>query len=181
MKKRKTSKKPENTINEDDDLLNELMASNKSISMSPFYNATTTASLNYLNYKTIFLATKLSYFCLNEQRINEIVNQLLTLNPLLNNEMLLLFDNKIRLHSNSDQSDPDKLLETCLENSIDYDFIINVLWNRIHSEPLVMKFISLRYSNYSTYNLRNNLSQPHDPQRGDHFDWQTYQIMPFGF
>ena len=149
--------------------------------MSPFYNASTTVSLNYLNYKTIFLATKLSYFCLNETKVNELVNRLLTLNPLLNNEIAILFDNSIRLHSNMDRSEPDKLLEICLENSIDYDLIINVLWNRIHTEPIVMKFISLRYSNYSTYNLRNNLSQPHDPQQGDHFEWQTYQIMPFSF
>ena len=163
-------------INEDDDLFNEFITS-----ASPFYNATTTASLNYLNYKTLFLATKLSYFVLNEKRINELINSLLTLNPLLNNEIQLLFDNSVRLHKIVDYSEPDRLLEICLEHLVDYEFIINVLWNRIHHEPLVMKFISLRYSNYSTYNIRNNLSQPYDPQQGEHFDWQTYQILPFGF
>jgi hypothetical protein len=170
----------ESMINEDEDVLNELLMSFKSTSTSPFYNATTTASLNYLNYKTIFLATKLSYFRLNENNINELINSLLTINPILNNELQMLFDNNIRFHSTDDNSEPDRILEICIENSIDYDFIINVLWNRIHNEPLVMKFISLRYSNYST-NIKNNLSQLNGQQQVENFDWQKDQTIYFPF
>ena len=55
--------------------------------------------------------------------------------------------------------DSNVLFDKCIENSVDYDFIVKVLWQRIYIEPIAMKFISMRYSNYAN-NLyfSNNLN-----------------------
>lgn len=134
----------------------------KSSAASPFYNSKNliaATSLSYFDYKTLFLATKLAYFKLNEPSINRLINSLLTMNAILNHEIDMLFSNNTSTNQNtSNINKSDDLLETCIENSIDYDFIMAILWNRIHYEPLVMKFISLRYSNYATNVVNGNYS-----------------------
>lgn len=60
-----------------------------------------------------------------------------------------LFPNR---HSNLNTDvEPDELLNQCLEYAIDYEFIMAILWDRIYTEPFVMKFISLRNSNHIKY------------------------------
>lgn len=60
-----------------------------------------------------------------------------------------LFPNKVS--DANTEAEPDEMLEQCLEYAIDYEFIMGILWNRIYTEPFVMKFISLRNSNHVKY------------------------------
>lgn len=45
--------------------------------------------------------------------------------------------------------DSNSLFDKCLEYSIDHEFVMKILWHRIYQEPIVMKFISMRHSNYA--------------------------------
>ena len=71
---------------------------------------------------------------------------------MLNQEIEILFSKRL-----VNIIEQDELFETCLESLISHDFILSILWKRVYVDPIVMKFISLRYSNYATNtdNLEN--------------------------
>lgn len=117
------------------------------------------SAFDFMNYDQIYLATKMSYYQLNGLTISRLTNNLLFRNALLNHEIELLYPNRESLVDSKMDQDSNVLFDKCIENSVDYDFIVKVLWQRIYIEPIAMKFISMRYSNYAN-NLyfSNNLN-----------------------
>jgi hypothetical protein len=103
------------------------------------------------NFEQIFLATKSNFYQLNFALISKLTEDLLFRNLILQQELELLFANpKETLIDTRFDKQSNMLLEKCLENSIDHEFVLKILWHRIYQEPFVMKFISMRYSNYSS-------------------------------
>jgi hypothetical protein len=143
--------------------------------MTRSYNSTDntakeSVSVNLFEFQDIFLATKQAYFKISDAKINKLIKSLLNLNGLLKQEIDLLFSQQPQFNRTLDfngdgsMNSSDHLLESCVECSINFDFVMNILWQRIHAEPIVMKFISLRYANYtanmaatfSRSNMKNN-------------------------
>lgn len=109
------------------------------------------------------MATKVNYYKLNLGQISTLTENLLFRNRLLNQEIERIFpkteaaiiDSKFDLESNL-------LFDKCLEYSIDHEFIMKILWHRIYQEPIVMKFISMRHSNYANNSFAENEEQQSD-------------------
>ncbi|CAF1020320.1 unnamed protein product [Brachionus calyciflorus] len=74
-------------------------------------------------------------------------------------EALAEFDYANLNESKYDQ-ESDALFNQCVENEImDHDFITRILWHRIYDEPIVMKFISMRQSNFANNQYLNKILQ----------------------
>ena len=108
------------------------------------------SSFNLMNYDQIYLATKSNYYQLNTNQISQLTKNLLFKNALLNQELEILYP-EIYDHLNNSSYDKASniLMDNCIENEFDHDFIVKILWQRIYIEPIAMKFISMRYSNYA--------------------------------
>lgn len=107
-------------------------------------------TLNDFCNENIFLATANSYYQLDEQEINKLCLNLLYRSPLINQEIEVLFHQVKNLNETVHYKESDELFDSCVKNSIiDHDFIIRILWHRIYDEQLVMKFISMRHSNFA--------------------------------
>ena len=102
-----------------------------------------------MNFDKIYLATKLNYYQLNSSAISKLTNDLLFRNALLNYEIDILYPNRENLIGTKFDEESSLLFDKCIENSVDQDYIVKILWHRIYSEPVAMKFISMRYSNYA--------------------------------
>ena len=100
-------------------------------------------------YDQIFLATKLNQYRLNTELTAKLTENLLFKNKILNQEIEILYPSHETLTHSKNYTDSDALLDKCLENSITFEFIMKIMWHRIYLEPIVMKFISMRYSNYA--------------------------------
>lgn len=83
--------------------------------------------------------------------ISKLTDNLLLRNSLLNQEIEILYPpTEISLKGSKFDLESDQLLDKCIENLIvDHEFITKILWHRIYHEPLVMKFISMRHTNYA--------------------------------
>ncbi len=104
----------------------------------------------------IFLATKTCSYMLNLGQISKLSENLLFKNNVLNQELEILFpqfcqDLSKILDTRNDRESND-LFDKCLEHLIDSDFIMKCLWHRIYDEQIVMRFISMRHSNYFYFN-----------------------------
>jgi len=106
------------------------------------------------------LATKLNYYQLNSSTISKLTNNLLFRNVLLNHEIEILYPNHENLIGTKFDEESSLLFDKCIENSVDQEFVVKILWHRIYSEPIAMKFISMRYSNYAN-NLHLTSIGPH--------------------
>lgn len=107
------------------------------------------ATLNLMNYDQIYLATKTNYYHLNGMTISKLTDNLLFRNTLLNHEIEILYPNRENLVESHMDQESNTLFDKCIENAIDHDFVLKILWQRIYIEPIAMKFISMRYSNYA--------------------------------
>lgn len=106
-------------------------------------------SFNNIFYEKLFLATKSHVYKLNIDQINKLTENLLFRNSLLNREIETLYSrNEINLNTSIHNTESNHLFDKCLQYSLSHEFIMKILWHRIYDEPLVMKFISMRYSNY---------------------------------
>jgi len=103
----------------------------------------------------MFLATKLNYYKLNTDLTSKLTKNLLYKNKILNQEIEILYPNHEKLNESKYYLASDILLDKCLENSINFEFVMKILWHRIYLEPIVMKFISMRYSNYANNSYFN--------------------------
>lgn len=130
-------------------------------------------SLSLFNYDNIYLATKTNWYRLNLNQIEKLTENLLFKNTILNQELEILYpaaEGKPEvLTSSKSHVDSNYLFEKCLENWIDQDFVMKIMWHRVYEEPIVMRFISLRQSNYFYFNqnmskvsLLNNLFYKND-------------------
>ena len=132
-------------------------------------------SLSLLNFTNIYLATKMNFYKLNLSQISKLTENLLFRNSVLNQEIEKLYpkhgENGSTEHILAD-SKPDQessvLFDRCLEYSIDHEFVMKILWHRIYQEPLVMKFISMRHSNYATNLLLDHTTTTSNRQRNEH-------------
>lgn len=107
-------------------------------------------SLKLFNYDNIYLATKSNYYKLNSSLVSKLTENLLLRNSLLNQEIETIFPkSEINIVDSKFDQESNSLFDKCLEYSIDHEFIMKVLWHRIYDEPIVMKFISMRHSNYA--------------------------------
>lgn len=113
-------------------------------------------NLDAFNYENIFLATKLNYYQFNSANIIRLTENLLYRNRLLNQEIDILYPNQGNLNRAKHDNESNVLMDKCLENQIDHEFILKTLWQRIYNEPVVMKFISMRYSNYANNLVASN-------------------------
>jgi hypothetical protein len=104
---------------------------------------------NLFAYDQIFLATKINYYKLNTELTAKLTENLLFKNKILNQEIEILYPNHETLTEAKSYRESNLLFDKCLENSITFEFIMKILWHRIYLEPIVMKFISMRYSNYA--------------------------------
>ncbi|RNA00573.1 hypothetical protein BpHYR1_053079 [Brachionus plicatilis] len=100
--------------------------------------------------ENIFLATVTNYYMLDQDQINKLVDNLLFKNSIINQEIEVLFNDVKNLNETLFMKESDELFDKCIKNSIiDHDLIVRILWHRIYQEPLVMKFISMRHSNFA--------------------------------
>lgn len=135
------------------------------------------ATLNLISTGKIFLSTKSSKFKINSHQIEQLINLTLSKNIFLSKELDILFSlDTIQTFNNTNY-----LLQDCLKYSIDYEFIMNLLWKRIYDEPIVMKFISLRNSNYinilnsgNQNEIENYLISQQNPIYNDNQEKQTF-------
>jgi hypothetical protein len=112
-----------------------------------------TSAFSLINYDQIYLATKSNYYRLNSDNIDKLTENLLYRNSLLNQELEALYPNQNDIARAKYDQESTRLFDKCIQNSIDSEFILKILWHRIYVDLIVMRFISMRYSNYS-----NNLS-----------------------
>jgi hypothetical protein len=77
----------------------------------------------------------------------------------LDSKSSLLFDECLEKNADETVSNLEQPSHVSINQvqSIDQDFVMRILWHRVYTEPLVMKFISLRQSNYFYFN--QNLSK----------------------
>ena len=90
------------------------------------------AAFDLMNYDQIYLATKMNYYQLNGLTISKLTKNLLFRNTLLNHEIEILYPNRETLLGSQFDRNSDELFDKCIENSIDYDFIVKILWQRIY-------------------------------------------------
>jgi hypothetical protein len=114
----------------------------------------TTAMFEFNNLDQLYLATKSNYYRLNSRLILKLTDNLLFRNSVLNQEIEILYPNYELIEGSKADMESNELLDKCLENSIDHEFILKILWHHIYVEPIIMKFISMRYSNFAS-NLYN--------------------------
>jgi hypothetical protein len=136
------------------------------------------ATLNLLSTGKIFLSTKSSKFKINSHQIDQLINLTLSKNVFLSKELEILFSKDTQTQFNNDKY---YLLQDSLKYSIDYEFIMNLLWKTIYDEPIVMKFISLRNSNYinilnssSQKEIENYLLSQQNPALNENQEQQTF-------
>ncbi len=125
------------------------------------------SAFEFTSFDQLYLATKSNHYKLNARLILKLTDNLLFRNKVLNQEIEILYPNYELILGSKHDSESDLLLDKCLENSIDHEFVLKVLWQHIYIEPIVMKFISMRYSNYAT-NLfafgQFSVSEPNRPK-----------------
>ena len=126
---------------------NETMLLKDPYSVDPS-RASSSMSASFFNFDQIFLATKTNFYQLNPASIAKLTENLLYRNKLLNHEIEMLFPTQGTLNRAKHDHDSNVLLDKCLENGFDHEFVLKTLWHRVYNEPIVMKFISMRYSNY---------------------------------
>jgi hypothetical protein len=90
--------------------------------------------------------------------IGKLTENLLFRNSLLNQEIEIMFPKSdttsqqppcTSLADSKYDHESSVLFERCLEYALDHELMMKILWHRIYDEPLVMKFISMRHSNYA--------------------------------
>lgn len=132
-------------------------------------------TLNDFCNENIFLATTNSYYLLDKQEIDKLCENLLYRNSLINQELEVLFHEVKNLDETVYMKESDDLFNSCVKNSIiDHDFIIRILWHRIYDEPQVMKFISMRHSNFANNSYLRKMFPNNEVN--DSFEYE-YAIM----
>ena len=132
---------------------------------------------NLFTCDQMFLATKLNYYKLNSELTSKLTENLLYKNKILYQEIEILYPNHDKLKETKYYYASDVLLDKCLENSINFDFVMKILWHRIYLEPIVMKFISMRYSNYANNSYINISGKNSQMPNNNLID----QLAPFPF
>ena len=127
-------------------------------------SAETEKRSSVFNYDRIYLATKRNFYRLNLNQIGRLTDNLLTKNGILNQELEVLFpldiepllggeSNSVVVRLNKSQAESNELFERCVElGLIEAELVVRIMWHRVYTEPLAMKFLSLRQSNYFYFN-----------------------------
>ncbi len=107
-------------------------------------------AFNINNYDKIYLATKTSFYKLNAPAISKLTENLLfKSSSLLNEETELLYPNKEEFINSNTDNESNMLFEECIDFSIDSEVVLTIIWQRIYFEQTAMRFISVRFANYS--------------------------------
>lgn len=103
---------------------------------------------------------------MNLGNISRLTENLLFRNSILNQEIERIFPkNEINIQDSKFDLESNLLFDKCLEYSIDHEFVMKILWHRVYQEPIVMKFISMRHSNYAN----NSFFENEDKQNEEYF------------
>lgn len=102
---------------------------------------------NITNYDKIYLATKSNYYRLNTQAISELTENILCKKAsIINEEIEILYSKEADFHETKIDTESNFLFDKCIECSIDSEMIVKILWQRIYSEQIAMRFICLRFA-----------------------------------
>ena len=113
------------------------------------------------NYDKIYLATKTNYYKLNVPAITKLTENLLfQRSSILNEEIEILYPNKEEFMNSTVDNESSLLFDKCIECAIDCEIVVKILWQRIYSEQIAMKFISIRFANYK--NQTNSLKTAYE-------------------
>jgi hypothetical protein len=135
---------------------------------------------DFNNLDQLYLATKTNYYKLNSRLILKLTDNLLFRNSVLNQEIEILYPNYELIEGSKVDMDSNRLLDRCLENSVDNEFILKILWHHIYVEPIIMKFISMRYSNFASnlYNYNDKQVLNDVIQNNNHMQKKSNEFVP---
>lgn len=124
------------------------------------------------------MATCNNYYLLVKEEIDKLTENLLYKNAVINQEIEVLFHEVKNLNESDYMKDSEDLFEHCVKNSIiDHDFILRILWHRIYDEPLVMKFISMRHSNFANNNFIKKMLPKNDINESYEFEYAIMHLI----
>lgn len=107
-------------------------------------------AVNSFNFDKLYLATKTNFYQINSRSISGLTENLLFKNNQLSQELQDIYSKSEKELSRSKADiESNNLFQICIENSIDYQYILRILWNRIYTDTIAMRFISIKRYDYS--------------------------------